>query len=139
MSESEWKPLIYTRDDEGDYMRWNGRIFPDHVAQCVFDVLLQNGTIHYGCLVRARGVDQAYAHAITQDGEVIALQHKDLLRPAIVSIEALEAIRTVAFNFCVAENRAKRKTELESRKSKLRAELAEINAELTKLKKEASE
>lgn len=139
MSDSEWKPLIYTADCEGPYMRWDGKIFPLQEPQYTFDVRLQNGATHLKCLVRARGFSQSYADAITLNGDVIGLQHGDLLRPANVSTEELKVLRDIAFNLLTIECRTSRITELESRKAELSAELAKIDAELAKLKKEASE
>lgn len=144
MSEAEWKPLIYTCDWEGDYIQWDGRIFPNNVEEYIFDVRLKNGIVHFGCLVRPYCGD-ATAHAITQSGYVIKLEHGNLLRPAVVDKETEQRMRDAAFKLMVAENRVRRIKWLESRKLELAAELAnaqaeltEVDAELAKLKKEAA-
>lgn len=138
MLKSGWKPLIYTCDCEGDFMRWNGQIFPNNVIGYIFDVQLKNGIVHFGCLVRAR-YGNATADAITQNGDVIELQHEDLLRPAVVDKETEEKLRGMAFGLLVAENRARRIKELEYRRSELVVELAKVESELAKLKPQHKE
>lgn len=140
MSGHDWKPLFYTCDCYGDYMRWDGKIFPNREnlvePHNTFDVQLKNGAVYPGYFVHSRGDDAAFARAITQDDQIIELQHGDLLRPAVVDKETKKKMRKVASDLCRAENRAKIVQQLESRKTKLSAELAQIDAELAKLKKE---